>query len=79
MHILSAKYGGFIVPSQHKLEENKSQLKTLKGYGGRINVYGITVDSPAKNYKEYCTQMIQYENIFVRRLINDTTPKGWEV
>ena len=44
-----------------------------------MNIYGITVDSPAQNYKEYCTQMSQYENLFVRQLINVTTPKEWEV
>ena len=49
MYILAAKHGGFIVPKQHKNEENKSLPKTLAGYGGRMNIYGITVDSPAQN------------------------------
>ena len=79
MYILAAKHGGFIVPWVRNYEEDKPQQKTLKGYGGRMNIYGITVDSPAQNYKEYCTQMSQYENLFVRQLINVTTPKEWEV
>ncbi len=79
MYVLAAKHGGFIVPLQHTIEENKSQLKTLNGFGGRMNIYGITVDSPAQNYQDYCTLMSHYESHFVRQLINGTTPKGTEV
>ena len=68
MYILAANHGGFIVPWQNNHEENKSQLKTLKGYGGTMNIYGIIVDSPAENYKDYCTMMSLYEKDFVSLL-----------
>ena len=68
MYIMAANHGGFIVPWQYNHEENKSQLKTLKGYGGRMNIYGIIVDSPAQNYKDYCTKMSLYEKYFVSLL-----------
>ena len=68
MYILAVNHGGFIVPWQYQIEENKSQPKTLKGFGGRMNIYGITVDSPAQNYKDYCTQMSQYEKRLISRL-----------
>ena len=68
MYILAANHGGFIVPWQNNHEENKSQLKALKGYGGTMNTYGIIVDSPAENYKDYCTMMSLYEKDFVSLL-----------
>ncbi len=79
MYILAAKHGGFIVPRQHNHEENTSQPKTLKGFGGRMNIYGITVDSPAENYWDYCAKMSQNEMIFVSQLRKDIMPKGCEV
>ena len=79
MYILAAKHGGFIVPRQHNHEENMLQQKTLKGFGGRMNIYGITVDSPAENYWDYCAKMSQNEMIFVSQLRKDTMPKGCEV
>ena len=68
MYILAVNHGGFIVPWQYQIEENKSQQKTLKGFGGSMNIYGITVNSPAQNYKDYCTQMSQYEKRLISRL-----------
>ena len=68
MYILNAQYGGFIVPLQRSLDDYKPQPKTLKGYGGSMNIYSITVDSPAQNYKDYCTQMSMYEKRFVNLL-----------
>ena len=41
------------------------QPKTLKGYGGDMNIYGITVDTPAISFKAYCQQMSQYERELV--------------
>ena len=79
MYILAAKHGGFIVPRQHNHEENTSQPKTLKGFGGRMNIYSITVDSPAENYRDYSAKMRQNEMSFVNQLRKDTKPKGWEV
>ena len=65
MYILSAQQGGFIVPFQHAPENSEPQPKTLKGYGGNMNIYGITVDSPANSFKEYCANMSLYEKDFV--------------
>ena len=68
MYILSAQYGGLIVPGQHIKSGSRPEPKTLKGYGGSMNIYSITVDSPAQNYKDYCTQMSQYEKRLISRL-----------
>ena len=68
MYIRGAKYGGFIVPRQHGLQYENPQPKTLNGYGGSMNIYGITVDTPALDYKVYCQQMYQYEMAFVNSL-----------
>ena len=61
MYILSAQYGGFIVPWQYNLANYRPQAKTLKGFGGSLNVYGIIVDTPASSFKVYCQQMGIYE------------------
>jgi hypothetical protein len=68
MYILGAKYGGFIVPRQHGSDCLGSQPKTLKGYGGSMNIYGIIVDTPANDFKAYCQQMSHYEKEFVNML-----------
>ena len=68
MYILAAKHGGFIVPRQYGLYGYSSQPKTLKGYGGSMNIYGIIVDTPANDFKTYCQQMSHYEQEFVNRL-----------
>ncbi len=64
MYILAVKHGGFIVPWPYSLRDYKPEPKTLKGYGGSMNIYGITVDTPVNNYKEYCKLMAQYEREF---------------
>ena len=72
MYILAVKHGGFIVPWPNSLRDFKPQPKMLNGYNGSMNIYGITVDTPVKNYKEYCNLMAQYErefkNMFKKRL-----------
>ena len=68
MYILGARHGGFIVPRQHGSYGLGSQPKTLKGYGGSMNIYGIIVDTPANDFKAYCQQMSHYEKEFVDML-----------
>jgi 5-methylcytosine-specific restriction endonuclease McrBC regulatory subunit McrC len=68
MYILSARYGGLIVPGQHNKSGSRPEPKTLKGYGGSMNIYSITVDSPAQDFKAYCLQMSQYEKDFLKLL-----------
>ena len=68
MYILSAQYGGLIVPGQYIKSGSRPDPKTLKGYGGSMNIYSITVDSPAQDFKAYCLQMSQYEKDFLELL-----------
>ena len=68
MYILSAQYGGLIVPGQYIKSGSRPDPKTLKGYGGSMNIYSITVDSPAQDFKAYCLQMSQYEKDFLKLL-----------
>lgn len=65
MYILSARYGGLIVPGQHNKSGSRPEPKTLKGYGGSMNIYSIIVDALAQSFKAYCQQMSQYEKIFL--------------
>ncbi len=76
MYILTANHGGFIVPWQHNIENSHPQSKRLNGYGGRMSIYGITVDAPADNFKSYCQQMAQFERDFVKQLPDWDTPTG---
>ena len=64
MYILAVKHGGFVVPWPYSLRDYKPEPKTLNGYNGSMNIYGITVDTPVNNYKEYCKLMVQYEREF---------------
>lgn len=68
MYILAAQHGGFIVPWQHSLIDDHPQSKTLRGFSGSMNIYGITVDTPAYSFKTYCQQMSEYEKRFVEFL-----------
>lgn len=68
MYILAAKHGGFIVPWQYNLKDYKPLPKMLKGYNGTMNIYGIAVDAPAINFKEYCSQMSLFEKEFASSL-----------
>ena len=68
MYILAARHGGFIVPWQHSLADYRPQPKTLKGFGGSMTIYGITVDTPANSFKAYCQQMSQYEKDLLAKL-----------
>ena len=68
MYILSARYGGLIVPGQHNKSGSRPEPKTLKGYGGSMNIYSIIVDAIAQSFKAYCQQMSQYEKIFLELL-----------
>jgi 5-methylcytosine-specific restriction endonuclease McrBC regulatory subunit McrC len=67
MYILSAQYGGLIVPGQYK-SGSRPEPKTLKGYGGSMNIYSIIVDALAQSFKAYCQQMSQYEKDFLELL-----------
>ena len=68
MYILSARYGGLIVPGQYNKSDFRSEPKTLKGYGGSMSIYSIIVDALAQDFKAYCQQMSQYENDFLKSL-----------
>ena len=68
MYILSARYGGLIVPGQYNKSESRPEPKTLKGHGGNMNIYSIIVDALAQDFKAYCQQMSQYEKIFLELL-----------
>jgi 5-methylcytosine-specific restriction endonuclease McrBC regulatory subunit McrC len=64
MYILAVNHGGFIVPWPYSLRDFRPQPKVLNGYGGSMNIYGITVDTPVNSYKEYCSLMALYEREF---------------
>lgn len=68
MYILSARHGGLIVPGQYNKRFSIHEPKTLKGYGGSMNIYSITVDTSASNFKAYCQQMNQYEQEFINQI-----------
>lgn len=65
MYILAAKHGGLIVPGKYNKSIYRPEPKTLNGYGGNMNIYSITVDALAPNFKTYCQQMSQYEKVFI--------------
>ena len=68
MYILSARYGGLIVPGQYNKLGYRPEPKTLNGYRGCMNIYSIIVDALVQDFKAYCQQMSQYEKDFLELL-----------
>ena len=64
MYILSARHGGLIVPGQDEKTGSRPEPKTLKGYGGNMNIYSIPVDTPVDSFKTYCQKMAIHEHNF---------------
>lgn len=63
MYIMQLKYGGFIVPV-----ENETEPKTLNGYEGKINIYGLRVNNKSYQYNEYCANMQKKEEILLNTI-----------
>ncbi len=61
MYILKAKHGGVIAPLSYHPQNQFPRVKDLVGYDGKMGIYGVTVDTPANRFKDYCLQMEQYE------------------
>ena len=68
MYIMAASHGGVIVPWPYQEQEIQFRTKILEGHYGKMSILGITVDTPADNYKSYCQQMAQFEREFVNHL-----------
>ena len=68
MYIMAANHGGVIVPWPYQEQEIQYRTKVLEGHYGKMSILGITVDTPADNYKSYCQQMAQFEREFVNHL-----------
>ena len=66
MYIMQLKYGGFIVPV-----ENETEPKTLNGYEGKINIYGLRVNNKSYQYNEYCANMQKKEEILLNTIKKD--------
>ena len=64
MYILSARHGGLIVPGTNENRAIDPVPKTLKGYGGNMNIYSIPVDTPVDSFKTYCQKMAIHEQNF---------------
>ena len=64
MYILSARHGGLIVPGSYEKSDVDPAPKTLKGYGGNMNIYSIPVDTPVDSFKTYCQKMAIHEHNF---------------
>ena len=68
MYILYATHGGFIVPRPYRPQGYSPCYKFLARRSGIMSIFGITVDPPAENYKDYCQKMAQHEQEFVMSL-----------
>ena len=63
---LHSNKGGFIAP----LEKKQDVIPTspLKGQNATISIFGIEISKTTSSYAEFCKQMKQMENIFVKSL-----------
>ena len=63
---LHSKKGGFIAPLEKK--QNIIPTSPLKGPNATISIFGIEISKMTSSYSEFCDQMKDMENIFVKSL-----------
>ena len=61
MHVLDLRKGGFVVPVDWN--SMRFPTKTLKGMGGEMSIYGMSVCSVADSFAKYVEHMKSSERI----------------
>ena len=76
MHVLEAKTGGFICPSD-ELSADKTfrLLGNLNGFGGAVKLWIIQIPQVTKNYFDFCNQMKNAEQIFLLEITSHCLEK----
>ena len=69
MFRLRATNGGFVVPLRRN--EQAAMPKQLDGYGGSLGVYGLRVDIPCDNYKDYITLIHENEQAYKKYIVKE--------
>ncbi len=62
IHIMMAKTGGFLQPTNHQNESGIHKIGTLDGYGGDVFTYKFYIPQQVISYKEFADLMKQSEN-----------------
>ena len=62
MYISMRKKGGFLVPGEEYVINEK---ETLRGYGGDIFIISLLIPSDASTYDDFCERMHSSEATFI--------------
>ncbi len=72
MYVLKSKSGGFVFPIKKAKEQewsNPKPLGVLKGYGGKVNLFGMPIIQDITVYSEFCRQMKSNEDGLLTNIV----------
>jgi 5-methylcytosine-specific restriction endonuclease McrBC regulatory subunit McrC len=71
MYVLKSKHGGFIFPIEKtdtdKWDDSKL-IGTLNGFGGNINLFGLSIASDASSFVDFCSSMKKVETVLLQNV-----------
>lgn len=70
MYVEQASRGGFIYPQKND-ESPIHNVGILRGYGGNINLFGVSIPQEVTNFKDFRTQIANNEAVFLKSVIKD--------
>ena len=66
MYVKKSMIGGFIVPSDSEDYRAKwTEIGQLNGYGGKVNIWTLSIPQKTDNFKEFCNRMKENENMML--------------
>jgi len=69
MYVMQAKSGGFIFPIEESKYPKNEELGRLNGYGGKVNIWSLSISAETGTFNEFCSRMIENENELMKKLI----------
>lgn len=70
MYVEQASRGGFIYPQKND-ESPIHNVGILRGYGGNINLFGVSIPQEVTSFKDFRTQIANNEAVFLKSIIED--------
>lgn len=67
---MSNKHQEVVIYPQ-KNDESPIQNVILRGYGGNINLFGVSIPQEVTSFKDFRTQITNNEAVFLKSVIED--------
>lgn len=66
MYVKKAQIGGFIVPSDNdEYRVGWTKIGQLNGYGGKVNIWTLSIPQQTDNFEEFCNRMKENERLII--------------